>query len=67
MDFFEHYYASATEHDGTPFQAIWVHNDGRCLGMTGQGQHRLSSIPFGFVKGSTGLTDNVSIYSPLSR
>lgn len=45
-----------------PFLAIWVHPDGRNLGMTGVSQHQLSSIPSGYVKDTCPLDDVVDIY-----
>lgn len=44
------------------YLAIWVHHDGRCMGMTGISQHRLPSIPAGFVKDTFPLDQNVDIY-----
>jgi hypothetical protein len=63
-DFFNKFYneaANATSPD-RPFLAIWVHHDGRNLGMTGVSQHRLSSIPSGYVNDTCPLDDMVDIY-----
>lgn len=67
MDVFERFYRTATQHDGTPFRGIWVHDDGRCLGMTGVGQHRLDAIPAGFIKDRTPLSEKVAIFVPSFR
>jgi hypothetical protein len=45
-----------------PFLAIWVHTDGRILGMTGVSYHRISTIPNGYVRDTYPLENGVDIY-----
>lgn len=58
---FETFYERATE-----LFCVYVHKDGRIVGNVNKGQAlvRLTSVPPGFKKSDTMLSDDVDIYVP---
>lgn len=52
--------------DLTKLRAVWVHPDGRCLGMTGVDQYVLDVVPREFVRDPCPLDELVDIYVPPS-
>lgn len=71
MSTYNRFYAEALR-DGTPLtdpsilRAVWVHRDGRCLGMTGMSKHVMEVVPAEFVRAYCPYDDDVDIYVPLS-
>lgn len=67
MGIFERFYNEALTlriplRDPAELKGIWVHPDGRCLGMTGNDEHVLSVVPREFVRDPCPLDENVDIY-----
>lgn len=52
--------------DPSTLRAVYVHRDGRCLGMTGVSKHIMDVVPAEFVRDYHPFNDDVDIYVPLS-
>ena len=66
-DFFDKFYASAVVR-GTPYSEVWVHQDGRILGLINGVFHQLQEVPEGFsFERCHPLSESVRIYKFTGR
>lgn len=58
---FEEICARYVDEELPPYAAVWVHMDGRTLGMTGFSTHKIDSLPAGYYLHHS-LSNDVDIY-----